>query len=132
MANTTAQLKNYRQSPRKVRLVADLVRGKRAEHALGILSALPKRASEPMQKLIKSAIANATHNAGASAGDLVISKIEVNGGIVFKRFMPRARGRASAIRKKTSIVTLTLSAIEPKAKAPKKAAKKAVKTESEN
>jgi large subunit ribosomal protein L22 len=116
MADASAKLKNYRQSPRKVRLVADLVRGKRAEHALGLLSMLPKRASEPMQKLIKSAIANATHNGGVSAGDLVISKIEVNGGIVFKRFMPRARGRASAIRKKTSIVTLTLTPIEKKTK----------------
>ena len=121
MANATAQLKNYRQSPRKVRLVADLVRGKRVEHALGVLSMLPKRASEPMQKLIKSAIANAAHNGGVSADTLVISKIEVNGGIVFKRSMPRARGRAAPIRKKTSIVTLTLSAIEKKAKAPKQA-----------
>ncbi len=127
MAGSTAQLKNYRQSPRKVRLVADLVRGKRADRALAQLSMLPKRASDPVAKLIKSAVANA----GAGAEGLVVSKIEVNGGIVFKRFMPRARGRASAIRKKTSIITLTLSAIEPKAKAPKKAAAKAPKAAEE-
>lgn len=112
MAGATAKLKNYRQSPRKVRLVADLVRGKRAAQALAELSMLPKRASEPMQKLIKSAVANA----GENASELVISKIEVNGGIVFKRFMPRARGRAGAIRKKTSIVTLTLTPMPKKQK----------------
>lgn len=112
MANATAQLKNYRQSPRKVRLVADLVRGKRADRALAQLSILPKRASEPMQKLIKSAVSNA----GVNAEGLFVSKIEVNGGVVFKRFMPRARGKASPIRKKTSIVTLTLSPVVKKAK----------------
>ena len=121
MANATASLKNYRQSPRKVRLIADLVRGKRAEHALALLSMLPKRGSDPMAKLIKSAIANAQHmDEGSSVGDLVIAKIEVNGGIVFKRSMPRARGRASAIRKKTSIITMTLSSIPKKAKTAKK------------
>lgn len=125
MANATASLKNYRQSPRKVRLVADLVRGKRAEHALALLSMLPKRASDPMAKLIKSAIANAQHaNEGSTAGDLVIAKIEVNGGIVFKRSMPRARGRASAIRKKTSIITMTLTSMPKKAKKEKAAAAK--------
>ena len=109
MADATASLSNYRQSPRKVRLVADLVRGKSAEHALGLLSMLPKRASEPMIKLIQSAVANALSTKGIPASDLVISKIEVNGGVVFKRSMPRARGRASAIRKKTSLITLALS-----------------------
>lgn len=106
MTAATAKLTNYRQAPRKVRLVADLVRGKSAEHALALLSALPKRASEPMAKLIRSAIANAQ----APASDLYIAKIEVNGGIVFKRHMPRARGRASEILKRTSHVTLALAA----------------------
>ncbi|MEI6864392.1 MAG: 50S ribosomal protein L22 [Candidatus Adlerbacteria bacterium] len=118
-----ASLKNYRQAPRKVRLVADLVRGKRAEHALALLSMLPKRASDPMAKLIKSAIANAQNlNEGSAAADLVISKIEVNGGIVFKRSMPRARGRASAIKKKTSLITLTLTSMPHKAPKAKKVA----------
>lgn len=106
MADATAKLSNYRQSPRKVRLVADLIRGKNAEHALALLATLPKRASEPLEKLLRSAIANSK---AASANDLMISKIEVNGGLVFKRQMPRARGRASLIRKKTSHITLALS-----------------------
>ena len=112
MSSSTAQLKNYRQSPRKVRLVADLVRGKRVDRALAQLSMLPKRASDPMQKLLKSAVANT----GEKADTLVVSKIEVNGGVVFKRFMPRARGKASPIRKKTSIITLTLSPMPKKEK----------------
>lgn len=120
MADATAKLKNYRQSPRKVRLIADLVRGKTAERAIQQLSMLPKRGSEPLQKLILSAVANAGN---VPASELVISKIEVNGGIVFKRSMPRARGRASAIRKKTSIITLALSKKAPKAKKEEPATK---------
>ena len=114
MAEATAQLKNYRQAPRKVRLVADLVRGKSVDHALALLSTLPKRASEPMAKLISSALANSK---GASASELYIEKIEVNGGIVFKRMMPRARGRASQILKRTSHVQVALG--RKKAKAAK-------------
>src|SRR5438105_1629238 len=105
MADATAKLKNYRQAPRKVRLVGDLVRGKSAAHALALLATLPKRASEPMIKLIKSAVANAK----MPAEELVISTVEINGGVVFKRFMPRARGRASQILKRTSHITLALS-----------------------
>ena len=108
MATTSAKLSNYRQSPRKVRLIADLVRGKKAQVALALLTHLPKRGSEPMAKLIRSALANA-RSKGVSAQDLVISRIEVGQGIVFKRFMPRARGKASPIRKKTSHITLELS-----------------------
>ncbi len=110
MASSTASLSNYRQSPRKVRLIADLIRGKSAERALALLSTLPKRGSEPMQKLLKSAIANAK----APASELYVSAIQVNGGIVFKRQMPRARGRASMIRKKTSHITLALAEKAPK------------------
>lgn len=113
MAEATAQLKNYRQSPRKVRLVADLVRGKTIDAALAQLSMLPKRASEPVAKLLRSAVAN---SGGVSTRDLVIEKIEVNGGIVFKRMMPRARGRASAIKKRTSHITVSLGHKAPKKK----------------
>lgn len=112
MSIGSAKLKNYRQSPRKVRLIADLVRGKTAEHALALLATLPKRGSDPMAKLIKSAVANSKMD----AKQVVISSIQVNGGIVFKRSMPRARGRASAIRKKTSIITVGLSERTQKAK----------------
>jgi large subunit ribosomal protein L22 len=117
MADAKAQLSNYRQAPRKVRLVADLVRGKSAARALMLLETLPKRASLPMAKLILSAVANAKD---ASAQDLYISKIAVNGGVVLKRFMPRARGRASQILKRTSHVTLELSRKAKKAEAPAK------------
>ena len=119
MADAAAKLKNYRQAPRKVRLVADLIRGKRVEHALALLSTLPKRASEPMRKLLLSAVSNAKQK-GAEVNTLVISEVQVGQGIVFKRFMPRARGRASAIRKKTSHVTLALSSRAPKAPAQEK------------
>ncbi len=115
MTASTAKLSNYRQAPRKVRLVADLIRGKRTDRALALLSTLPKRASEPMEKLVRSAIANATQkDTSVTAGDLVVSSIQVNSGVVFKRFMPRARGRASAIRKKCSHITLSLGYTSPK------------------
>lgn len=98
-----------------MRLVADLVRGKNAQVALSALMFLPKRAAEPMEKLLRSALANARAKGFAPSG-LVISKIEVNQGIVFKRFMPRARGKAAPIRKKTSHITLELSEVKQKAK----------------
>lgn len=111
MTASSAKLTNYRQAPRKVRLIADLVRGKSAEHALALLSMLPKRGAEPMAKLIKSAIANAKD---LSAADLYIASIQVNGGVVLKRSMPRARGRAAQILKRTSHVTLSLAQKAPK------------------
>lgn len=117
----TATLSNYRQAPRKVRLVADLVRGKSADRAISLLSVLPQRAGEPMLKLVKSAVSNA----GVSASELYISSIAVNGGMVFKRIMPRARGRAAHILKRTSHITLALSK-----KAPKKAKSSKLEAES--
>lgn len=106
MTASTAQLSDYRQSPRKVRLVADLIRGKSVDRALALLSTLPKRASDPMAKLLKSAVASSKQEASA----LYVSKIEVNGGMIFRRQMPRARGRGAPIKKKTSVITLALSA----------------------
>lgn len=133
MTVSSAKLSNYRQAPRKVRLIADLVRGKSAERALALLAMLPKRGSEPMAKLIKSAVNNASAQGGSASGrkeisasDLYISKIEVNGGIVFKRMMPRARGRGAQIKKRTSHITLSLAKKLPKKeKAPRQAATKA-------
>ena len=119
MADASAKLKNYRQSPRKVRLLADLVRGKTAEHAINLLMTLPKRGSEPMIKLIQSAVANSQ----LSSREVIISTIQVNSGIVFKRMMPRARGRSAPIKKKTSTITLGLQKrSEPKEKKVKAAA----------
>ena len=124
MSAATAKLSNYRQAPRKVRLIADLVRGKSTERALALLSVLPKRGSEPMAKLIKSAIANAKD---IPASELYISAIQVNGGVVFKRMMPRARGRGAQILKRTSHVTISLDKKAPKAE--KKAKETKPKTE---
>ncbi len=103
-----AFLKNYRQSPRKVRLVTELIKGKRVAEAFTHLDFLPKRASEPIRKLLASAVANAKAS-GISEEDLVVASVVVNKGIVLKRVMPRARGSASRINKRTSHVTLVLS-----------------------
>jgi large subunit ribosomal protein L22 len=102
-----AFLKNYRQSPRKVRLVAELIKSKRVADAILILDTLPKRASNPIQKLLASAISNAKQ-AGVKEDDLFVENVTVNKGIVLKRSMPRARGSASRINKRTSHVMLTL------------------------
>lgn len=102
-----AFLKNYRQSPRKVRLVAGLVKGKRVADALFMLKNLPKRASGPVLKLLNGAIANAKQM-GVKEDNLFIKDITVDKGIVMKRIMPRARGSASRINKRTSHVKIAL------------------------
>ena len=107
-----AFLKNYRQSPRKVRLVAELIKGKRVADALLILDTLPKRASGPVNTLLNSAIANAKQ-AGITVEGLYVENVTVNKGIVLKRSMPRARGSASRINKRTSHVALTLIVASP-------------------
>ncbi len=109
-----ASLKNYRQSPRKVRLVADLVRGKDVSRALVELKFLPKRASEVITKLIKSAKANAENNFKVSPEKLFIKEIRVDKGITLKRYRPRARGVAKRINKRTANIALTLGVKEDK------------------
>lgn len=133
----TAKLSNYRQAPRKVRLVADLIRGKSAAEAIATLMTLPKRASLPMEKLVRSAIANAKQAGESNPESMVISRIEVNEGIVLKRMMPRARGRGAQILKRSSHINLMLTApagsksVKDKKAPAKKAAKKAEETKSE-
>lgn len=102
-----AFLKNYRQSPRKVRLVAELIKGKRVAEALVLLKALPKRAADPILKLLNSALANAKQE-GILLGNLFVESVTVDKGIVMKRIMPRARGSASRINKRTSHVNISL------------------------
>ena len=102
-----AVLKNYRQSPRKVRLIADLVRGKKVTDALAQLQFVDKRAAGPFAKVIRSAKANA-EQAGAQADQLIIKKVSVDKGVTYKRFMPRARGAASRINKRNSHITVEL------------------------
>lgn len=102
-----ATLKNYRQSPRKVRLLADLVRGKKVVEALRHLSFVSKRASLPFSKVIESAVANAKQS-GRSIETLKIAKVTVDKGEVITRFMPRARGSASPINRRSSHITVEL------------------------
>ena len=102
-----AILKNYRQSPRKVRLIADLVRGKSVSDALATLNFVDKRAAGPFAKVIKSAVANAKDH-GKNIDTLFIKRVAVDKGDVMKRFMPRARGSASRINKRNSHISVEL------------------------
>lgn len=102
-----AFLKNYRQSPRKVRLVADLLRGKKIDEAIVALNYLPKRASTTIKKLLLSAVANAK-NMNKNIDNLYIKDFTVDKGIVLKRMMPRAMGRGARINKRTSHITIVL------------------------
>lgn len=102
-----AILRNYRQSPRKVRLLADLVRGKKIESALATLKFVDKRAALPFAKVIESALANAV-SAGKDPARLFIKKVAVDKGTVLKRFTPRARGSASRINKRNSHISVEL------------------------
>ncbi len=121
--NITAKLNDYRQSPRKVRLVSDLICGKSAIEASDTLSLTVKRASDPLFNLLKSAIANAKENFKIEAKDLIIKSISVDNGAILYRRMPRARGVAYPIRKRVSHISLVLSVKEESAvkaiKAPK-------------
>lgn len=102
-----AILKNYRQSPRKVRLIADLVRGKKASEALTTLQFVDKRASGPFSKVIESAVANAKDQ-GKDIEKLFIKTVQVNKAATLKRSMPRARGSASRINKRNSHISVEL------------------------
>jgi large subunit ribosomal protein L22 len=104
-----AQAKMVRISSRKVKLVIDLVRGKNVGEALAILRLTPKAASPVVEKLIKSAVANAEHNYDMDVEKLYIKEIYVGEGPTLKRFRPRAQGRASAIMKRTSHITAVVA-----------------------
>jgi large subunit ribosomal protein L22 len=105
-----AKTKFVRLTPRKARPVADLVRGKNVDDALAILKFTPKKAAELIYKTIKSAAANAEENQEyRDTGKLLVKEIRIDEGPAWKRFTPRAYGRASLIRKKTSHITVVLS-----------------------
>lgn len=113
-----ATLINNQQTPRKTRLVANLVKGKKVDEALTILSFLPRRSASEVAKLIRSAAANAAA-AGASREQLYIKSLTVNKGLVLKRLMPRAHGRASRINRRLSHLSVVLgekSATSPQTK----------------
>jgi large subunit ribosomal protein L22 len=104
-----ASATHIRISPRKVRMVVDTVRGKSVSQALSILGFTRKKAALPVQKLLKSAVANAVENGGINDVEtLVIDRIMVDEGPTLKRYMPRARGRATPIRKRTSHIRIIL------------------------
>ena len=100
-----AYLRYVRISPRKVQIVCDLIRGKDVKTAM----AIPKAASEPLMKLLKSACANAENNFSMDADKLVVSQVFATPGPILKRMMPRAQGRAYRINKRTSHVTLAVA-----------------------
>ena len=104
----TAILRFARISARKVKIVADLIRGKKVDEALAIIKFTPKASSEILEKLLKSAIANAENNHGMNRGNLVVSEIYANQGPTLKRIRPAAKGSAVRIRKRTSHITIVL------------------------
>ncbi len=120
-----ASLNHLRMSPRKARLVLDVVREMPIEKALEQLQFLNKLAAEPIKKLIESAIANAEHNFNIERSNLYIKEIKADGGMTLKRWMPRAHGRATTLRKRSCHISLVLAEI---VESGKKEARK-VKTE---
>jgi large subunit ribosomal protein L22 len=109
-----AILRNARIAPRKVQIVLDLIRGKKTEHAAAILRATPKAATEPLLKLLNSAVANAENNFGMDRQNLIVDTCFVAPGPILKRIMPRAQGRAFRIYKRTSHITIVVSESEDK------------------
>jgi large subunit ribosomal protein L22 len=123
MQEVKAKLSFLRQGPRKVRLVTDLIRGRKVTTALNSLSLLNKSAALPVLKLLRSAIANAKHNFSLAPENLRVAKITVDGGPVLKRWMPKAHGRATPVRERTSHILLVLTEIAQTQKAEKKVKK---------
>ncbi|MBO5743606.1 MAG: 50S ribosomal protein L22 [Clostridia bacterium] len=108
VTQAVAKLSYARISSRKVKTVIDLIRNKNAGEALAILKLTPKAASELVEKLLKSAIANAENNHGMDVEKLYVAEIYANQGPTLKRVRPRAQGRAFRIRKRTSHITVVL------------------------
>ena len=104
-----AKLKGARMSAQKARLVADQIRGKAVEEALQLLTYSPKKGAALIKKVLNSAIANAEHNEGADVDELKVSKICVDEGMTMKRIMPRAKGRADRILKRSCHITITVA-----------------------
>lgn len=105
---TTAKLRQARITPQKARLVADQIRGLPVDKAINLLAFSNKKAASLIKKVLESAIANAEHNDGADVDELKVKTIMVDEGPIMKRFMPRARGRANQIFKRTSHVTVVV------------------------
>jgi large subunit ribosomal protein L22 len=111
-AQATATARYIRMSPYKVRRVLDQIRGRSYRDALIILEFMPYKACEPVLKVLRSAVANAEHNAGLDPTKLVVSTAFADGGPSLKRFRPRAQGRAYQIRKPTCHITVAVAETE--------------------
>ena len=111
-ARPYAKVKYVRMSPSKVRIMLDVIRGKRAVEPMAILENSTQIAREPLVKLLKSAIANAENNKGMNKDDLVVAECYVCPGPTLKRMMPRAKGRADRILKRTCHITIVLDEIK--------------------
>ncbi|MGO4937664.1 50S ribosomal protein L22 [Fundicoccus sp. Sow4_H7] len=109
ITSAKAIAKTVRIAPRKVRLVADLIRGKQIGEAISILKFTPNASAPVIEKVLMSAIANAEHNYDLDIESLYVSEIYVNEGPTMKRFRPRAKGSASQILKRTSHITVVVS-----------------------
>lgn len=120
-----AFLKNYRQSPRKARLVADMVRGKEVEQARAMLQFTDNKSAPVFLKLIESAVANA-RQVGFSGKDLIVKRVMVDEGLSMTRYMPRARGRATPYEKRTSRITIILEERSKDQESSKRPVKKEV------
>lgn len=130
MQEVTAKLRFFRIGPRKMRLVADMVRGHKVLLVMDRLYVLDNKAAKAMLKLLQSAVANAKSAYSLSAETLRVKSVTVDGGPVLKRWMPRAHGRATPVRERTSHVNVVLVSEEPvekKAKKEKKTVKKETK-----
>jgi len=100
--------RDVRITPRKVRLVADLVRGKDVKEALNLLAGCNRIARDPVEKIIRSAAANATNNFGMDKDSLYVAEIQVSDGLKIKRYIPRAKGSASPIIKRNANIRITV------------------------
>ena len=132
MVESIARVRHIRVTPQKARRVVALIKGKQAEEALAILKFAPQSASEPIYKLVASAIANARVKADKDGEyldeqDLYVKNAYVDEGTTLKRFRPRAQGRAFQIKKRTSHITVVLSTPEVAETAPAAKSKKASK-----
>lgn len=112
----TAKLSYLRMGPRKVRLVVDMIRGRKVAKAQEILVLSKKAAARPILKLLNSALANARHNHNLVAENLCVKTIMVDGGPMLKRWMPKAHGRATPVRERTSHISLVLAEMAVRAK----------------
>lgn len=106
--SASAKLRMLRSTPRKTRLVADLIRGKKVAEAEAILKFTDRRAAAPLLKLLQSAKANAVNNHDMFEDTLFVREVQVGDGPTLKRYLPRARGRADLLRKRTSHIEITL------------------------